>query len=258
MIPHGAFDYLTALPDELPLPPELQGAEGPVILFFGLAPPVQGDRRPAATPSRAEGAELWVVGNPRMDVAPAPRASPREAPGTVRFVARFVADAEIPAFIAPRRPRRPSLPRHRAVRRALHRARLRAAAGAQRRRRLPRGAERRAPLASSRPEDPEALGRRSRSCSGTRPPARELAAAARAAAERPVLLGPRRGPDRSTSTAAAGVALDDRRRGRLLARRRPDRLHAPRLPAAAVALARAGSPARGTERRGRRATPRVA
>src|SRR5437763_16094549 len=36
VIPHGAFDYLTRLPDERPLPPELASVEGPVVLFFGL------------------------------------------------------------------------------------------------------------------------------------------------------------------------------------------------------------------------------
>ena len=42
MIPHGAFDYLTRLPDERPLPPELEGAEGPVILSFGVIRPYKG------------------------------------------------------------------------------------------------------------------------------------------------------------------------------------------------------------------------
>src|SRR5947207_7052496 len=34
VIPHGAFDYLTRQPDEEPLPPELAGVDGPVVLFF--------------------------------------------------------------------------------------------------------------------------------------------------------------------------------------------------------------------------------
>ncbi|HUC08291.1 MAG TPA: glycosyltransferase, partial [Solirubrobacterales bacterium] len=42
VIPHGAFDYLTRLPEEKLLPPELAGAEGPVILFFGLLRPYKG------------------------------------------------------------------------------------------------------------------------------------------------------------------------------------------------------------------------
>src|ERR1700747_1935072 len=32
VIPHGAFDYLTRLPNEAPLPGELAAVEGPVIL----------------------------------------------------------------------------------------------------------------------------------------------------------------------------------------------------------------------------------
>ena len=43
------------------------------------------------------GAELWIVGNPRMSLAPLRHAAAR-APGTVRFVPRFVGDAEIPAL----------------------------------------------------------------------------------------------------------------------------------------------------------------
>ena len=42
VIPHGALDYLTELPDEAPLPPELGAVEGPVVLFFGLIRPYKG------------------------------------------------------------------------------------------------------------------------------------------------------------------------------------------------------------------------
>jgi glycosyltransferase involved in cell wall biosynthesis len=99
VIPHGAFDYLTALPEEaqLPLPAELEGAEGPVILFFGLLRPYKGIDTLLEAFRRLEGAELWVVGNPRMDLTPL-RALAAEAPGRVRFVTRFVEDAEIPAL----------------------------------------------------------------------------------------------------------------------------------------------------------------
>ena len=97
VIPHGAFDYLTRLPDEKPLPPELEGAEGPVILFFGLLRPYKGIENLLRAFRRVEGAELWIVGNPRMDVAPL-RALAAEAAGRVRFVTRFVDDAEIPAI----------------------------------------------------------------------------------------------------------------------------------------------------------------
>ena len=95
VIPHGAFDYLTGLPEEKPLPSELEGAEGPVILFFGLLRPYKGLDTLLTAFREVEGAELWIVGNPRMDVEPLRRLA-AEAPGRVRFVTRFVEDAEIP------------------------------------------------------------------------------------------------------------------------------------------------------------------
>jgi glycosyltransferase involved in cell wall biosynthesis len=97
VIPHGAFDYLTRLPEEKPLPAELEGAEGPVILCFGLLRPYKGIENLLQAFRRVEGAELWIVGNPRMDVAPL-RALAAAAPGRVRFVTRFIDDAEIPAI----------------------------------------------------------------------------------------------------------------------------------------------------------------
>jgi len=97
VIPHGAFDYLTRLPEEKPLPPELEGADGPVILFFGLLRPYKGIDVLLEAFRRVEGAELWVVGNPRMDVGPLRRLA-EQAPGRVRFVTRFVEDAEIPSI----------------------------------------------------------------------------------------------------------------------------------------------------------------
>jgi glycosyltransferase involved in cell wall biosynthesis len=97
VIPHGAFDYLTRLPEEKPLPAELEGAEGPVILSFGLLRPYKGIENLLAAFRRLRGAELWIVGNPRMDVEPL-RKLAAEAPGRVRIVSRFVEDAEIPAI----------------------------------------------------------------------------------------------------------------------------------------------------------------
>lgn len=98
VIHHGAFDYLTRLPEERPLPPELDGAEGPVVLFFGLLRPYKGVDTLLEAFRRVPGAELWIVGNPRMDLAPL-RALAAEAPGRVRFLTRFVEDAEIPALM---------------------------------------------------------------------------------------------------------------------------------------------------------------
>jgi glycosyltransferase involved in cell wall biosynthesis len=101
VIPHGAFDYLTRLPDEKPLPAELEGAEGPVILSFGLLRPYKGLEHLidafAQVAQSNPGAELWIVGNPRMDVEPLRRQA-SQAVGRVRFVTRFVDDAEIPAI----------------------------------------------------------------------------------------------------------------------------------------------------------------
>jgi glycosyltransferase involved in cell wall biosynthesis len=95
VIPHGTFDYLTRLPEEKPLPAELEGAEGPVILFFGLLRPYKGIDLLLEAFRELSGAELWIVGNPRMDVEPLRRLA-TEAPGRVRFLTRFVEDAEIP------------------------------------------------------------------------------------------------------------------------------------------------------------------
>jgi glycosyltransferase involved in cell wall biosynthesis len=97
VIPHGAFDYLTRLAEEKPLPAELEGAKGPVILFFGLLRPYKGLDLLLEAFRQVEGAELWIVGNPRMDVEPL-RHLAAEAPGRVRFVTRFVEDAEVPAI----------------------------------------------------------------------------------------------------------------------------------------------------------------
>jgi len=95
VIPHGAFDYLTRLPEERPLPPDLAAVDGPVAMFFGLLRPYKGlDVLLDAWRSVEADAELWIVGMPRMDVEPLRR----EADRRVRFVPRFVGDPEIPAF----------------------------------------------------------------------------------------------------------------------------------------------------------------
>ena len=97
VIPHGAFDYLTRLPDERPLPPELASVEGPVVLFFGLLRAYKGVEVLIEAFHDIDGAELWVVGMPRMPLEPL-RELADEVRGRVRFVPRFVDDAEIPAF----------------------------------------------------------------------------------------------------------------------------------------------------------------
>lgn len=98
VIHHGAFDYLTRLPEEKPLPAELDGADGPVILFFGLLRPYKGIDTLLEAFREIDGAELWIVGNPRMDVEPLQQLA-AHAPGRVRLLTRFIEDAEIPAIM---------------------------------------------------------------------------------------------------------------------------------------------------------------
>jgi glycosyltransferase involved in cell wall biosynthesis len=94
VVPHGAFDYLRELPDEATLPPELAAVDGPVALCFGLLRPYKGIDVLLEAWRGIEGAELWIVGAPRMDLAPLRAAAP---PG-VRFVPRFVTDPEVASY----------------------------------------------------------------------------------------------------------------------------------------------------------------
>jgi glycosyltransferase involved in cell wall biosynthesis len=98
VIPHGAFDYLTRQENEVPLPEELRRVEGPVILAFGLVRPYKGTDVLLRAFAQLDGAELWIVGMPRMPMDGLRELAER-APGTVRFVDRFVTDPEIPAFM---------------------------------------------------------------------------------------------------------------------------------------------------------------
>lgn len=95
VIHHGAFQHL-AQTAAAPLPPELPDAQGPVVLFFGLLRPYKGiDVLLEAWKAlgRPDGAELWVVGRPRMDIA-----GLRQAARTgVRLVPRYVSDGELAA-----------------------------------------------------------------------------------------------------------------------------------------------------------------
>jgi glycosyltransferase involved in cell wall biosynthesis len=94
VIPHGAFDYLTRLPTEQPLPPELAAVDGPVVLFFGLIRDYKGVDVLLRAWRSVPDAELWIVGMPRIDMTPL-RSLARER---VRFVPRFVTDEELPAY----------------------------------------------------------------------------------------------------------------------------------------------------------------
>jgi glycosyltransferase involved in cell wall biosynthesis len=129
VIPHGALTHLAEPPvgpagGELPsdtdgrvveappdgpvveAPPDgpvVEGPpDGPVVLFFGLLRAYKGLdvllRAWGEMESRAPGshspAELWIVGMPRMDVT----RLMADAPPNVRFVPRFIPDAELPAY----------------------------------------------------------------------------------------------------------------------------------------------------------------
>jgi glycosyltransferase involved in cell wall biosynthesis len=92
VIPHGAFDHLARLPHEAPLPPELDAVDRPVVLLFGLLRPYKGLDVLLEAWRGISDAELWVVGRPfGVDL-------PADPPPGVRFVPRFVDDAEIPAL----------------------------------------------------------------------------------------------------------------------------------------------------------------
>jgi glycosyltransferase involved in cell wall biosynthesis len=94
VIRHGAFKHLTVQADERPLPSELGAVRSPVVLFFGLLRPYKGLDVLLDAWSGTDGAELWIVGRPRMPLEPL-RAG---APANVRFEPRYVSDAELPAF----------------------------------------------------------------------------------------------------------------------------------------------------------------
>ncbi len=94
VIHHGAFAYLASQPVEEPLPPDLQSVSEPVVLFFGLLRPYKGIEVLLRAWSAISGAELWIVGRPRIPLEPLHRL----APEGVRFVPRYVSDAELPAF----------------------------------------------------------------------------------------------------------------------------------------------------------------
>jgi len=91
VVPHGAFTHFDGA---APLPPDLAAVDAPVVLCFGLMRPYKGIDVLLEAWRGIEGAELWIVGLPKIDMAPLRAAAP---PG-VRFVERFVADAELPAF----------------------------------------------------------------------------------------------------------------------------------------------------------------
>jgi glycosyltransferase involved in cell wall biosynthesis len=102
VIHHGAFDYLTrvpagTLPSELGHATEPRDTSRPVVMFFGLLRPYKGLQvlldAWRQLEGRDDGAELWIVGRARMPTDDL-RSS---APGSVKWVTRFVTDGELAA-----------------------------------------------------------------------------------------------------------------------------------------------------------------
>jgi glycosyltransferase involved in cell wall biosynthesis len=92
VIHHGAFDYLVSQAGALPV--ELGGDRaGPVVLFFGLLRPYKGIEVLLDAWRGVDDGELWIVGRPRMPLAPLQTS----ASGRVSFVPRFVSDPELSA-----------------------------------------------------------------------------------------------------------------------------------------------------------------
>jgi glycosyltransferase involved in cell wall biosynthesis len=93
VIPHGVLSHLAAgAPEDFPPPPF--ETDKPVVLCFGLMRPYKGIDLLLEAWRGIEGAELWIAGMPRMDIAPLRAAAP---PG-VRWAPRFIGDRELPAW----------------------------------------------------------------------------------------------------------------------------------------------------------------
>jgi glycosyltransferase involved in cell wall biosynthesis len=137
VIPHGVLRPWEGQRAQ-PLPPDLRAVEGPVVLFFGLLRPYKGldlllDAWQEIAAGASAGAELWIVGMPRMDLTAVDAAHDRvlsrsrlgqatpgaslsgstrgrqtasagpirqpAAVGAIRFLPRFVSDQEILALM---------------------------------------------------------------------------------------------------------------------------------------------------------------
>ena len=115
--------------------PSWPRSEGPVALCFGLMRPYKGIDVLLDAWRAIEGAELWIVGMPRMAIDDLRRA----AAGERALRAALHRRPRDPGLLPPRRPGRAALPPDRPVRRAVHGAGLRLPAAAVSGRRLPRG-----------------------------------------------------------------------------------------------------------------------
>ena len=93
VIPHGVLRPWEGQPPGA-LPRELSG-EGRVVLFFGLLRPYKGLDVLLEAWREVEGAELWIVGMPRMPID----GLRARSGATVRWLPRFVSDPEMHALM---------------------------------------------------------------------------------------------------------------------------------------------------------------
>ncbi|HEY4427194.1 MAG TPA: glycosyltransferase family 4 protein [Solirubrobacteraceae bacterium] len=94
VIPHGVFEHLARAGDADAAAAPLFQADRPMVLCFGLMRPYKGIDLLLEAWRGIDDAELWIVGMPRMDIAPLLAA----APAGVRFVPRFVGDLELAPY----------------------------------------------------------------------------------------------------------------------------------------------------------------
>ena len=229
VIPHGAFDYLTHQPDEVELPEELREVKGPVILTFGLVRPYKGTDVLLEAFARVRGAELWIVGMPRMPMKPLRELAARARAPSASSTGSSPTRRSPPSCAGPTSSRSPtgtSSSRASSIRRspsAVPWCCLMSVASPRSR-------------SWARPDwprsgTPRRLPRCSKACS-TIPPSASGRRRRLGGGPRHLLLGRDRPRDpRPLPTAAGPIIPCCGARDRLLGGRRPDRLRPPRLSA---------------------------
>jgi glycosyltransferase involved in cell wall biosynthesis len=84
-------------PSGRPPPPLPPATDRPVVLFFGLLRPYKGLDLLLDAWRGIEDAQLWIVGMPRMDLAPLREAAGSMPSADVHLLTRFVSEAEMAA-----------------------------------------------------------------------------------------------------------------------------------------------------------------
>ncbi len=91
VIPHGPL-----VPSVPAVAPPFPATDAPVVLFFGLLRPYKGLDLLLEAFAGIEEAELWIAGMPRYDIS----ALRARAPANVRFLTRFISEAELAGLLA--------------------------------------------------------------------------------------------------------------------------------------------------------------